>query len=185
MSEFHFLSAFDVIESPFLYLCHDELDTNIIYGCKNSEFQYIPSKIGEMILDDNSGDNVPDLIFDRMNCVPLISERLKSLFDELQIKNLYYQRVRLFRKRDNLQESYWLAVPPRIDCLDFEKSTIDDMWNTAEVISIDKDKIGNYLIFKLSKVVNDEIIVTDYLKDQIEKKKFTSGIVFVSDQTLN
>ena len=23
---------------------------------------------------------------------------------------------------DNLQESYWLAVPPRIDCLNFEKS---------------------------------------------------------------
>ncbi|MCX4375244.1 MAG: hypothetical protein OSJ61_03645 [Lachnospiraceae bacterium] len=184
MSEFYYLFAADSYESPYLYLCHDNLGSELIRGCKNSEFQYIPSKIGVLLLDENSGDSLPDFICDRVNCVPLISERLKALFDELQIKNLYYQRVSLCRNKDNLHESYWLAIPPRIDCIDFERSTIDDMWNTAEVISIDKDKIGNYHIFKLLKVVNDEIIITNFLKEQIEKKGFTTGLAFLSDNTL-
>ena len=158
MSEFYYLFAADSYESPYLYLCHDNLGSELIRGCKNSEFQYIPSKIGVLLLDENSGDSLPDFICD--------------------------QRVSLCRNKDNLHESYWLAIPPRIDCIDFERSTIDDMWNTAEVISIDKDKIGNYHIFKLLKVVNDEIIITNFLKEQIEKKGFTTGLAFLSDNTL-
>ena len=174
----------DTVGSPYIFLDDYHLSEDIKRGCRKSEFQFITKDIGCFIIDEGSGNDLPDFILDSRNNVPLISERLKKVFDSLEIKNLYYQRVKLERKTDNLSESYWLAVPPRIDCLDRDKSIIDTLWNKAEKVVIDPDKIGNYEIFKISGIVNNEIIVTDTIKAAVEKAGCTKGCIFFKDDNL-
>ncbi len=184
MSEYYYMSAAAAVESEYIYLDNDRLSEELSSGCRESEFQYIPEKIGKIFLNDESGDELPDFICDELNNVPLISERLKKLFDEISIKNLYYQRVQLIRERDELSVSYWLAVPPRISCLNKARSRINEKWQRAETLVIDPVRTGSYKIFKIADAMNDEIIVKRELRDLIESKGFTKGFLFIKDDSL-
>lgn len=178
MGKYYFMSADDPYYSDYIRLDSDSVPEKLSFACCMSRFQHIEKSVGTLEVSEESGYELADFIYGQDN-VPLISERLKRLFDSLDIRNLFYQRVRLIRKSDNLCESYWLAVPPRIDALDNAKSIKDDILNTAEYIAIDDSMVGNYDIFKLAGVVNNEIIVTEKLKNAVEKKNFMSGFGFL------
>ena len=99
------------------------------------------------------------------------------------IDNLFYKPIKLTCTKLGLIETYWLALPPRINCLDFEYLTksghlecenIDDIpaWQLnceASEIKLIENNVGNYQIFKLAGVSNQEIIVNDALKETFEK----------------
>ena len=173
------MKAYDTTGSDFIFLENDSIDSNLRKACCNSEFQFVDKKLSTLMLSDESGDQFPDFIYDELNEVPLISCRLKRLFDELDIRSLFYQRLRLESKANHVYESYWLAIPMKIDCLDYDASNVDEILNEAKRIVINPKNVGNYEIFKLANVFNSQIIVTERLKNKVEEEGFTEGFGFI------
>lgn len=147
-------------------------------ACYSSLFQlidpYTPLAIG---ITEESPEKFSDFLY--MQGIPLISDYMKSLFDDFGIDNVFYKRIILEHPVSLNQHECWLALPPAISCLDYEKSTFmpfdDDM---VEDIVLDKRQIGRYDIFKISSRTNrtvstDTIILTEkfyrYLTDTTEK----------------
>ena len=130
-------------------------------GVKDSEFQFLNHREIVVELEDTYGTDFPDLIMAE-NYVPFVSTKLKQLFDTWGIDNLYYKKIVLNLSGYDISEVYWLALPPRIDCLDPEKS-FDKELEICNKIIILPDKVGNYDIFKLLNG-SDEIIITEKIK---------------------
>lgn len=146
-------------------------------GCIYSEFQYLDHRELQVELEDTCGTEFPDLIMAE-NYVPLISNKLKRMFDTWGIDNLYYKKMILKMSAYDIEETYWLALPPRIACLDPEEA-FDEEFSACIRIVILSNKVGNYDIFKLQKG-NDEVIITDRLKELLTnelEKGSIQGIV--------
>lgn len=184
MNKYYFLIAEDTEGSDYLFLDDDRIPDDLKRGCRSSNYQFIDPNISELYASPESGDILPDFICDGHNDVPLISERMKAVFDSLKIRFIFYQRIRIVRRSDGLSENYWLAVPPRIDCLDKDKSKIKEIINKVDKMVIDQDKVGNCEIFKISGVKNNEIIISSKLKNALEKQKITKGFYMVEDDKL-
>lgn len=183
MEKYYFIASDDIEDSDYIYLDETSIPDRLRWACRRSEFQYVDKSLKELALDEFSGSQLADFIYSEKNNVPLISERLKREFDRLDIRNLFYQRVNLVRKFGNLYETYWLAIPPRIDCLRKDQCIIDEL-NHAETIVIEEEKVGNYEIFKIAGLNNNEIIVTKKLKEMIEKAETLEGFHFFEDENL-
>ena len=92
--------------------------------------------------------------------------------DGAGVDNLFYKVVMLTDKTIGTQERYWLALPPRIRCLNRSQSTFVEPEATlpkVEKIVINPSKVGNYKIFCIEEVVNRDIIITADLKATIEE----------------
>lgn len=147
-------------------------------GCINSEFQFLDHSPISVEISDEGGEDFPDfLIYDGI--IPLITENFRQVLDRAGVNNLFYKPVNLTSDA-GYSENYYLALPPRIDCLNFLESVVeveknnfaqdDELIKEVVEIVIDENKIGNYKIFKLpAGFVNQEIIVTEKLKTAIEK----------------
>ncbi len=131
-------------------------------GVIDSEFQFLDHKEISIELEDCYGTDFPDLIMAE-NYVPMISERMKQRFDSWGIDNLFYKRIKLRMSEYDIEEQYWLALPPRIDCLDPERSN-DKVLEVCTKIVILPDRVGNYDIFKIIDG-NDAIVITERLKN--------------------
>lgn len=147
--------------------------------CAMSEFQHLDKDTIYIEADRESGNLCPDFIYEQG--VPIISESVKSFFDSYGIDYLFYKKIILKKSDIGMEEPYWLALPPRINCLNFEKSEIDDFLNAADEIVIDSRKIGRYDIFKLSGVTNLEIIITEKLALALKKMKFVGMHIYPLD----
>ena len=142
-------------------------------GCLNSEFQFLNHVPLAVEISEDGGTFFPDFIL--KNSIPLISAGMKNIFDSFKIDYIFYKPIQLTYSELGRSENYWLALPPRINCLDFSRSLISEDENNfspkselireAEKIFIDEDKVGRYNIFKLAGVVNQEIIVTEKFKN--------------------
>lgn len=139
-------------------------------ACQMSEFQFFDSKPISIEVDDDSGKIFQDFIYDKG--VPLVSDRMKECFDEIGIDYLLYKKIILTKPKLGIEEIYWLALPPRINCLNRDESEIDEMLNIADEIVINNDKVGRYDIFKLAGVGNLEIIVTEKVAARLKEEKF-------------
>lgn len=139
-------------------------------GCEKSEFQFLDKSPLECSLADG-GLEFPDfLIYDLT--VPLISELFKQELDKAGVTNLFYKPIVFVDRELLIEEPFWLALPPRIDCLDMEKSVIEvsdnpyrdpeDLFREVTNIVIDESKVGNYQIFKMPYTyANQDIIVNE------------------------
>lgn len=151
-------------------------------ACSASEFQLLDREPLEVELDPAGGVEFPDFIV-YLNRVPLVSERLRQALDREGIDNLFYKPVALIQPELGLRESFWLALPPRIDCLDWRECDLREVsgaraptwaktWR-VEKIAIDEDKVGRYRIFKLPpNTENLEIVVDRKLKTALERGRF-------------
>lgn len=150
-------------------------------GCSLSSFQYLNHKPITVSVDDNGGTEFPDFLISN-GCIPLISERMKRVFERNKVDNLFYKKIYLEDNDLARREVYWLALPPRINCLDFETlfkqglMSKDDedipLWQwciEAMGFKFISDNIGNYQIFKLSYVMNQDIFVTEALKNALQE----------------
>ena len=68
------------------------------------------------------------------NGIPLISQKFKSFLDENKVDNLFYKKLIL--KTDREEKEYYLALPPKIDCLNLENTVVDDLFGTVEHFEI-------------------------------------------------
>ena len=149
-------------------------------GCLNSEFQFLDSAPIAVEISDDSGVHFPDFILH--GSIPLVSAAVKRVLENCGVDYVFYKPVQLTDSNIGEAENYWLALPPRINCLDFERSKISvedndfaapsELLREAEKIFIAENQIGRYDIFKLAGVVNQEIIVTEKLKIALEAGHF-------------
>lgn len=138
-------------------------------GCERSEFQFLNHQVLSVPLAENSGLAFPDFLCSAQ--IPLISDKFKRVFDDSGIDNLFYKPILLTDETIGLRERYWLALPPRIRCLNRQASRFvedDAALPKATKIVINPSKVGNYQIFCLEEVVNRDLIVTEWLKEKIE-----------------
>lgn len=148
--------------------------------CAMSEFQYLDKDTVSIEVEVDSGTTCQDFIYE--HGVPLISDKVKRFFDSYGIDYLFYKKIILKKSSVGMEEPYWLALPPRINCLNFEQSEIDEFLNAADEIVIDSRKIGRYDIFKLSGVTNLEIIVTKKLALALKEEKFIGMHIYQIDE---
>ena len=158
------------------YIRIREFPEEIRLACSLSEFQYIDRSILYLELDENSGNVCQDIIYSEG--VLLISEKVKNFFDSLKIDYLFYKKTVIEQSETGREEFYWLTVPFRIDCLDFEESEIDTVLESADKIVIDDDKTGRFDIFKLSGVTNFEIILTERLACKMKEQDFSGMHIY-------
>ena len=148
-------------------------------GCLNSEFQFLTHDAIEVELGEG-GIYYPDYII--YGCIPLISDKFYNFLQEQSVDYLFYKPVCLTYPDLGIREQYWLALPPRINCLDMESSEVitedneyldeSELMREAKKIVIVPPQLGRYNIFRLANVVNDEIIVTEEFKKMLEKENF-------------
>ena len=141
-------------------------------ACINSDYHLIDTGVIEAEADPDSGDEFPDFIYH--DGVPLISERMKQFFDKQKVDSdsILYKKVILKKSNIAKEEVYWLALPRRIDCLDYDKSEIDSVLEEASHIHIIKKLVGRYKIFKLAGVTNLEIIITADFAEALKQQHF-------------
>lgn len=152
--------------------------------CSAGAWQHLDWEPLNVELDPGGGMEFPDFIV-YMSRVPLVSEMLRQALDAAGVDNLFYKRVNLTCAVLGIVEPYWLALPPRIDCLDWEKCTVEETspeffpcWaKTFKVssIAIDDEKTGNYRIFKLPpNTANQEIMVREDLMRSLAEGNFVN-----------
>ena len=148
-------------------------------GCVFSEFQFLDHQPINVSLSNEGGIESPDFICRYR--IPLVSDRFKNVLITAGVDNLFYKAVILYADKIGIRKRYWLALPPRIRCLNREASTFEEddpgLMPEAVKIVINPSKVGNYKIFCLGEVINRDIIVTYELKKEIEKA-ILSGIYF-------
>ncbi len=157
--------------------------TELDRGCIWSEFQFLDHESITVNLDENGGDIFPDFILHR-GFIPLISQKFRDVFDTLGVDNLFYKQIWLDFEAIGWHQEYWLALPPRIECIDEARSVIREAPEAESVVGTDwpagdsvdvleivilPEAVGHYKIFKLPKrCVNQDIIVTEEVKMAIE-----------------
>ena len=149
-------------------------------GCLNSEFQFLDHSPLSVEISDEGGVYFPDFILS--GTIPLVSTPMKRTLEKFGADYLFYKPVQLTCAELGRAENYFLALPPRINCLDTRKSVIEvednnfilptELIREATKICIAENQIGRYDIFKLAGVVNQEIIVTEKLKDALAAENF-------------
>lgn len=145
-------------------------------ACLNSEFQFLDKSTLTAEISDEGGLQFPDFIL--CGVIPLVSTEVKRVLENFGADYIFFKPIRLTAAELGRVEEFWLALPPRINCLDWERSTIEvedneflppvELIREAKKIFIDENQIGRYDIFKLAGVVNQEIIVTERLKNALE-----------------
>lgn len=174
MASFFFMDTIDTDEE---YAAPEErLAQQLSRGCGNSEFQFLDHALLTAHVREDSGDEFPDFWFDDIENVPLVSDAFYRHLVNRGVDNLFYKPIDLANEFGDVRR-YWLALPPRIRALS-AKSTLeeDEIYHYREAthIVIDPAGVGNYQIFQLADVVNNEIIITADLKESIEQAEFTN-----------
>ena len=170
----------------YVKIDHDFLDIND--ACRKSEIQFMTKekiRIGTM---ESGGTEFPDLIVS--GSVYLFSntviEQIKSEIEWY----VYLKPVEIACDVIGKKELYWLAVPPRIDCLDIDRSIIEYDWDFdlgiipvlhCKKIVIDEQLTGNFKMFKIAGVDDDNIYLDESLMDQMMSIK-PEGIKFIASE---
>ncbi len=141
--------------------------------CLTSAFQFLDHKPISVEIEPPEYEPVfPDFIL--YQSIPLVSDKFYRLLQRLDVDYLFFKPVRLTWMEENRKEPYWLALPPRVNCLNLERSAFadNDLYlplRDAEQMVIRYKAIGRYQIFKVEGVVNQEILVTEPMKVALEK----------------
>ncbi len=150
-------------------------------GCLYSEFQYLDHAPITVEIAPEGGVIFPDFIV--YQTIPLVSIEMRQVFTRFNADYIFYKPVQLTNSARGIVEEYYLALPPRIDCLDSGRSIFvvgeeednrQPFERRCEVskIVIARKKIGRFDIFKIANSVNQEIIVTERLKNALERESF-------------
>lgn len=178
--KFYIISALNNIVED--YVTFDEKAFQDIYiGCINSEFQHIDKKTLTVYTSDSGGIEFPDFMYD--GAVPLFSDKLFGIVKDGNIDYVFTKEVSVVSSITDEVKKYHLFLPPRIDCLDEEKSIYEEFTDSIFTIKdvekciINDKKIGNYNIFKIDKTTDNNIYVTENFM-KLLKSVNPSGVGF-------
>lgn len=153
-------------------------------ACEDGFPQLIDPSPLDIGLEEDSGLECPDLLV-YGPALRLVSAQLRSALLDFRQSQVFFKPINLVCPEFGISEPYWLMLPPRIDCLDWEKCIIKEnsdpltpfwaRYHDVQKIVIDGDMAGRYHIFKLPpNTLNQEVIVSEKLKDELEKHNFSN-----------
>ena len=116
--------------------------------CETSEFQYLNRDIMKIDIPQNETFEFKDFYYIK-NQVPLFSEYLMNKIKRFDnVDNLFVKEIYL--QYDGEEEVYFIAIPSRIRCFDYEESIFEkdsDLYKIKKAI-ISSENVGRYIIFK-------------------------------------
>ncbi|MBQ7609325.1 MAG: hypothetical protein IJU76_15360 [Desulfovibrionaceae bacterium] len=174
------------------YVCPDDTLDVCERACYKSELQFFDKQPITVGISDEGGIEFTDLII-KNDCIPLFSRHLRQVLDEANIDYIAYRPVTLSYDRLGICEEYYLALIPRIRCLDLDRSKIcieenndlryDQLMKEVEHIVINANNVGRFEIFKLPmEYENQEIIVSERLMNKILTRRLKNIIFSELDQ---
>lgn len=126
-------------------------------ACMASEFQKISTESIIVKTSEELGGMVfPDFMYD--DAVPLFSEDLYQSMKQIPIGNLFLKEVTMNDKLQQISKKYVLGLPPRI--------AVKNAFG-----KIDRERIGNYHIFKTEDFSDNHIYITEELKNFLVQTK--------------
>ncbi|MDI7187132.1 hypothetical protein QMM42_13070 [Leptospira santarosai] len=151
-------------DCPYIREIPEELDMmNAILG-KKIEVENLPIRIPVTITDE-SEVVYPDIMTADL---PLFSNKLKLVFDNLGINNIAYYPVELIDEQsNNTKAHYFLAII--LDLIDCLKSGVERSPAGRLILKnlvIDSTRVKNHRLFRLGEEPN-LIIVDSYIKETI------------------
>ena len=167
----------------------DSVDFRYKNACKKCEHQHIDIKTATVInVDLESGDIYPDFIYNEGTGIPLISDRLKNILEDFEMEYVLFSKVILYHETLRKEHECWLMLPPKIECLDYEKSIIIGRAGILRKAVIDERKTGRFNIFKICDksglMASQKIFITEelvqYLKKVQEDEDITLKNVIIS-----
>ena len=93
-------------------------------GCARSEFQFLNHEKLEVSLDEAAAWTFR--IFYTMNRFRWFQMLYTDFFSDSGVDNLFYKPIYLNDEIIGVRKRYWLALPPRIRCLNYEASQFRD-----------------------------------------------------------
>ena len=156
----------------------DEKIFTLSFACQTSSFQFLDHKPLTVGIAEDSGLTFPDFLCNEN--IPLISPKFKRILDSLGVDNLFYKPIYFDYAPLGRHEPYILALPPRIKAVRQEyMRLLDENGDESEGKELIKDEygiphykinasaVGNYRIFKLADVWDNDIIVTRDLMETV------------------
>lgn len=153
---------------------------------RRDERWYLDNASEIISLDENGGLRIPDVIFHRD--LLLFSNSLKIFLDKQGIDYIFYKRVVVSDEVIGIEEIFWLVSVPRIDCIDFERTVIENKddydysFGIVPFYDIDNPIIvpsqcGRYEMFRILGSVSELVYCTKDLVNKLKEEHF-DGIDF-------
>ncbi len=180
MSEIYKINILSISENYIIPLINDNIRKLKTHFYRD-ELWMLNDDAETISIDESGGIDIPDI----MRCEDLLffSDKLKSFLDSCGVNYLFYKKVIISDDIVGIEEIFWIVSVPRIDCIDFEKSSIIDadeydyndgivpFYNIENPI-IDPSACGRYNIFRILGSTSDAVYVTDILYEKLKKENF-------------
>lgn len=141
--------------------------SDIHMACIASEFQKISKEPVEVYTTYEAGGQVfPDFYY--YNSVPLFSEPVFKMMKKAEVDNLFEKEVTVIDEIQEKSQKYILGLPPRIRMLDSKGK-------------VNESRIGNYKIFKTADFSDNNIYITESLRQVFLKNKPLGMEMFEAD----
>ncbi|AZK44865.1 serine protease [Paenibacillus lentus] len=101
--------------------------------------------------------------------LPLLSTRLKLLVEKF-CPQMKFFAVRLLDLRRKHSQTYWLMIPPRVDCLSAESEFRPDGALRRLVVEVDQQ--NPWMLFQVAGIAETQILVHLALAESILRRDF-------------
>lgn len=158
--------------------------TDIKIPLLKSELQYLNKEKIVFDISEEGGLEIPDALY--YDGSFLVSDKFKRLLDSLNIDYIFWKPADIHSEQFGIHETFWIMVPPRIDCLDIDESVYNTKWDfqdgllpmlEVEKIIVDPKLIGRFHLFKILGVLDNNIYVTNQLVEKL-KPYHLKGVCF-------
>ncbi len=145
------------------------------------ELWYLTHDTEYIGIDNEGGIKVPDVIYSED--LLFISDRFKTTLDKFGMDYLFYKKVVVSDENIGIEELFWLVSVPRIDCLDFERTIIEDkdgydykdgivpFYNIEEPV-IEPMNCGRYSMFRILGSTSDTVYLKEELYEKLKNEAF-------------
>lgn len=153
--------------------------------CMRSELQFLDRRPVRFEISENGGMDIPDFIL--QDNIWFISDKVKDTLDNCGVDYVFYKKAEIVCEKFGIFENYWIMVPPRIDCIDIDKSDFDNEWDfndglipnmNYKKIAISPGMIGRFEIFKIVGVNDYNIYITPHMYEVLSSKAFSGLALF-------
>lgn len=152
--------------------------------CMKSEIQFLNRDEVTVSIALEGGLEVPDLIF--QDGIHFVSDYFRKLMDKEHIDYVFYKKIRAVSDLLGIHETFWMIIPPRIDCVDLEQSVVNTEWDfenglvpglEAEKLVLSEKMLGRFQIFKVAGILDNNIYLTEQLMERMQAARL-EGVGF-------